>query len=384
MKKKLFFIGMVVIALVLTGGTFAYGYTSNTTTLPASLSDTAWATYLVAGNQPDWASVLPEGDSNSEILVPIKDGDETSLPTLFPTSTDSLAVDSLATIDPGTAALDSSNVTADAADIGIFCVGTHWDKVDDQPSDEAATYVSTKGSSNWAKDLYQLSPFTGGKGTGAISSVTVFIRYAAGGNYSVSAKAVLEANGQVFESDIQTTSDTNFVTYSWQNDVNPATGEAWTIDDISSLQAGVDLKGNKSNKPAICTQAYIQVNYETTGTTLADIPQGGLYDIYPDANYTGDLTVQIYITNTADLLKAYQYLNIKVNVSGSVEAGNTPDYKILSLENGVVRFSILGGSAKQYIVSVTGGSYSLISGNPAEWATGYTVTPEFYCEITQR
>jgi hypothetical protein len=384
MKKKIFFIGMVVIALVLTGGTFAYGYTSSSMTLPATLSDTAWATYQVAADQPDWASVLPEGDTNSEVLVPINDGDEISLPTVFPSSTDSLAVDTLATTDTSTAVLDTTNTTAQAADIGILCIDTHWDKVDDQPADEAASYVSSRGSSTWKRDLYQLSAFSGDGGTGTISSVTVFIRYAAGGNYSVSARAEIEANGQVFESDIQTANDANFVTYAWQHDVNPATGAAWTTEDISTLQAGVALKGNKSTKPAVCTQVYIQVNYETPGIALGEIPQGFLYTVNPDTNYMGDLSVKVYITNTADLSKAYQYLNLKINVSGSVEAGNTPDYKVLSLENGVVEFSILGGSSMQYIVSVTGGGYSLVSDDPAEWGVGYTVTPEFYCEITQR
>ena len=115
-----------------------------------------------------------------------------------------------------------------------------------------------------------------------------------------------------------------------------------------------------------------------------EVPQGDLFIVTPDPNITGDLLVKIYITNTADLLKAYQYLNMKVYVANSIEAGKTPNYQVLSIENGVVMFNIIGGSATSYKVQLIGGSYRLISDNPDEWGAGWTVTPEFYCEVSQR
>jgi hypothetical protein len=346
MNKKLFFIGMVVLALVLTGGTFAYGYTSNSTTLPATLSDTPWATYQVASDQPDWVSVLPEGGTNSATLVPTGEGNISDILVQYPNS------------------------------------GAHWDKVDDQPSDESVTYLSTDGSSDWEGDLYQISDLT--STPKAITSVTVYVRYASADSWSVKAMTEIITNDQQFSGLTETASNTNWVTISTQYDVNPSTGEAWTADEVNALQAGVTLKGASKTKPAYCTQVYIQVNYETAGIPMGEIPQGFLYTIDPNANYMGDLCVKVYITNTADLLKAYQYLNMKINVSGSIEEGNAPGYKVLSLENGVVEFSILGGTSIQYIVSVTGGGYSLVSSDPAEWGAGYTLTPEFYCEISQR
>jgi hypothetical protein len=154
---------------------------------------------------------------------------------------------------------------------------------------------------------------------------------------------------------------------------------------VNALQAGLSIKGgNKTNKAAYCTQLYVQVDYEYTGTTEGEVPQGSLYNITPHAEYTGDMLVKIYLTNTANLLKAYQYLNMKVYVSNSVEAGGIPNYKVLSIENGVIEFTIIGGSANTYTVSVTGGSYCLISDNPDSWGTGWSITPEFYCEVTQR
>jgi hypothetical protein len=37
-----------------------------------------------------------------------------------------------------------------------------------------------------------------------------------------------------------------------------------------------------------------------------------------------------------------------------------------------------------YTVEITGGSHCLVSDNTSEWGAGWTVTPEFYCEVTQR
>ncbi|MBA7700194.1 hypothetical protein ES703_108903 [subsurface metagenome] len=101
-------------------------------------------------------------------------------------------------------------------------------------------------------------------------------------------------------------------------------------------------------------------------------------------NYTGDLLVKVYLTNTANIIKAYQYLNMKLYVANSLEADNTPDYQVLSIENGVVQFNIMGGSAESYTVEVTGGGYRLVSDNPIEWGEGWSITPEFYCEVSQR
>jgi hypothetical protein len=37
-----------------------------------------------------------------------------------------------------------------------------------------------------------------------------------------------------------------------------------------------------------------------------------------------------------------------------------------------------------FTVEIIGGSYGLISDNTSEWASGWTTTPEFFCEATQR
>jgi len=143
------------------------------------------------------------------------------------------------------------------------------------------------------------------------------------------------------------------------------------------------MKGNKKTKPALCTQVYVAVSYEFS-ITEGEVPHGHLYDITPHEDYTGDLLVKLYLTNTAELLKAYQYLNMKVYMANTLEAEKTPDYQVLSIETGVVLFNIEGGSAETYIIEITGGSYRLISGDSDEWGAGWNIIPEFYCEVGQR
>ncbi len=348
MKKKLIFGGIVLLALVLTTGTFAYTYTFNSATLGSYMAEGPFATYTPSSQPPNWESILPEGESDSEILVPVAAGDDTELPSQFPDS------------------------------------GEHWDKVDEQPADETDTYVSTQGDKNWCRDLYYLSDFTGGSsGEEAINSVTVYFRFAAGGDYNIKIMAALKSNGEVYEGPTLTYSSTDFVTESWECTVNPSTGEAWTWEEINDLQAGITTRGNGKNKPAIITQVYVSVNYEYA-KTQGEVPQGGMFVITPHPDYTGDILVKIYLTNTNDLLKAYKYINMKVYMSNSLEAAKTPNYQILAIETGVVVFNIEGGSAESYTVQITGGSYRLMSDNPDEWGTGWTIVPEFYCEVTQR
>ena len=133
MRKRLIFIGMVLLALVLTSGTFAYTYTNQSaTTLDTTIADAVWTTYQPSVGQPNWINILPEGEYDSEILKPDAAGDDTELPTQHPAS------------------------------------GEHWDKVDDPRNnpDEGDTYVSTQTSKSWERDLYNLSNYTGAGGEG--------------------------------------------------------------------------------------------------------------------------------------------------------------------------------------------------------------------------
>jgi len=86
-------------------------------------------------------------------------------------------------------------------------------------------------------------------------------------------------------------------------------------------------------------------------TTCGEVPTGDLFDIIPNTGYSGDVEVGVYLTNAANLTRAFKYLNMKVYLEGSEESGETPDYRVLSLENGRANFSLSGitSSAKSWV-----------------------------------
>lgn len=81
---------------------------------------------------------------------------------------------------------------------------------------------------------------------------------------------------------------------------------------------------------------------------------------------------------------AYSYLNMKLYLEGSVEAGQTRNYQLLTLSNGTATFNLKDCAGLPHTLSVIGGSYGLKSRDSLEWAEGWSVTPEFYCEVMQR
>ena len=119
------------------------------------------------------------------------------------------------------------------------------------------------------------------------------------------------------------------------------------------------------------------------GKVAGDVPLGDLLVVNPHPDYTGDLLVRVYLTNTGDLLKAYRYLNIKLYMAGSIEADEEPGYVILSPDNGVATFNLKGSSGSSTI-SIIGGSYRLQSKKPHKWEEGWTIVPELYCEVGPR
>jgi len=174
---------------------------------------------------------------------------------------------------------------------------------------------------------------------------------------------------------------TSYASYSYQWDTNPQTGNAWTWDEIDALQIGVGLRKAANGVATGCTQVYAEVSYEIEPVTEGEVPSGNIFVITPHPDYSGDLLVKVYLTNTSALVKAYQYLNMKLFLQGSAEA---PGYQLLTLENGVATFNLEGCSGGSQTLSVIGGSYRLVSNDPSQWGAGWSVTPELHCEVTQR
>lgn len=74
--------------------------------------------------------------------------------------------------------------------------------------------------------------------------------------------------------------------------------------------------------------------------TMGEVPIDDLFTVTPNPAYTGDLDVKVYLANIDNLSKAYQYLNMKLYMEGSVSANETPDYQLLTLDNGQAGFTL--------------------------------------------
>ena len=336
-----------MLALAISTGTYAYTYTTASATFDVTAGVDEIVTSEPASEQPIWEDILPEADNDYEVLVPNAPGDQTSIPVQYPSS------------------------------------GEHWDKVN--AGDGWDTYVSTWDTKKYQRDLYNLTDHTEGEGT--INNVFVFFTFAGhedGGEHTAYAKPAIKTHGKVYEGDEVSHTGGEFTTQVYQWIANPKTGEEWTWEEIDSLQAGINLKGEDETLPAYCTHVYVLIDYALPPITEGAVPEGGIAVITPHPEYSGDLMVNLYLTNTGELNLAYQYLNMKVYMGNSLEAANDPDYQILSLENGVANFNIEGGTAASYTIEITGGSYNLRSGDTNEWGEGWNIIPEFYCEVTQR
>ena len=84
----------------------------------------------------------------------------------------------------------------------------------------------------------------------------------------------------------------------------------------------------------------VLVDLASENKTCGEVPTGDLFNIIPNAAYTGDLVTNVCMANTAELTKAYSYLNIKLYLEGSAEADQTPNYRLLTLKNGEASFAL--------------------------------------------
>ena len=116
-----------------------------------------------------------------------------------------------------------------------------------------------------------------------------------------------------------------------------------------------------------------------SGQQAGSLPVTSLFRIVVDSNYTGNLLVSVYLTNSGDLVKVYQHLNMKMELVDSLGA-EVGRVEFLTLRNGVVTLQMDYGTGWKayYLVKITGGSFNTLQGVTAGFA------PSFYCEVTQR
>jgi hypothetical protein len=177
--------------------------------------------------------------ANASVLRPVGPGDETALGYQWPVGT-----------------------------------GAHWDKVDEEDTDESVTYVANHNTGSYLRDLYSVNaPALTGV---TVLGLTVYFRCGpalAEPNYfdNAHAKASIKPDASVFDGDVKTCAAWAFETFSqaWQE--NPETDAPWTCADIDKVQVGVALQsyintGGDMVAEMLCTQVYAEVSY--TGESL--------------------------------------------------------------------------------------------------------------------
>jgi hypothetical protein len=343
-NKKSYLMAASGLVLIVTGGAYAYTWTTSELSIGISEPTGDIATVNATATQPDW----------DEVLVPVTDtiiyrpdaaGDETDIADQFPAA------------------------------------GDHWDKVDEAISDNDTSYLSTEDR-NWQEDLYHIPDHSTKTAGGDINHAQVYMvsRVEEAGNPA--AYVHIKTNGAEYNGTSENLT-TSYATYSYQWNSNPQTSASWTWNGIDTLQIGIGLTRPKRNRYARSTQNYVEIEFEAPPLT-GNTPTGDLFEVSEHPDYSGELTVIVYLTNTDALQKAFNNLSLELYLEDSEEAGQSPTHKTLTLGNGVATFTLKDPVSNNHTLSVTGGNYTLTSREVSEWAAGYTVTPELYCEVIQR
>ena len=345
MEKKSYLTLALVLVLALSGGIYAYTYTTALGTIGIEAPTGDIATVNATATQPDWDSVLTPV-TDTVIFRPNATGDESGIDEQFPVS------------------------------------GEHWDKVDEETADDDSTCVASD-SPSWKEDLYHAPDHSTQTVGGDINYVEVYMVCRATDNFTQeSAYAHIKTDGTEYNGPSENVT-TSYATYSYQWNTNPSTNTTWTWAEIDALQIGAGLRQPTGGQYTRCTQVYAEVSFDAPPLS-GNTPTGDLFEVTEHSSYSGDLAVRVYLTNTGSLQKAYDYLNMELYLEDSEEAGETPNYQLLTLQNGVATFTLKDPISNTHTLSVTGGNYTLTSRETSEWEEGWTVTPELYCEATQR
>ena len=342
MNRKLLIIAALMLAAVISGGTFAATFTQSYSTIGVTAATGNIATVTTAPVPPYWDYILPPPDY--ERMRPDASGDKTGITTQYPPS------------------------------------GSHWEKVAEPSIDGDGTYVETSNV-DWQEDLYSLANHIAGGGR--IFYVKLyFAARTTGASGQTAAYPLIKTNGTEYEgSQVMLGPLYTYYTYQW--DTNPYTGLNWTWAEVDALQVGVGLRRPAAGAYARVTQVYVEIMYRDIPIS-GNVPTGELFYITPQADYPGDLAVKVYLLNVNNLAKAYHVLNLNLYLDGSAEAAQMPNYRTLTLDNGVATLNLPGGVGVSHTLSIVSGTYTLVSIDPTEWVPGWTIVPELYAEVAQR
>jgi len=138
----------------------------------------------------------------------------------------------------------------------------HWSLVDEDPSDDDATYVENNAAA-WKKDSYDLQEPIG---SGTINWIQVYVRVRVTASGGSVVRTLIRTYGTDYESSDFTLS-TGYQDNYTQYYQNPSTGLAWTWTELASLQAGASSKKSGATNVRLST-VWVVVNYTSTNYFL--------------------------------------------------------------------------------------------------------------------
>lgn len=251
MKRKSYLLLALILVLVLSGGIYAYTFTTTTGTIAIATPTGDIATVNATGPAPNWNSLLPY--SATEILRPIAAGDTTLITSQNPVT------------------------------------GAHWDKVDETTPDGDTTSLYTTNW-DWLEDLYHIADTS--VGSGDINYVKVYWvgKISTTTPTTTAARPHVKTYGTTYIGPEEQMT-TSYATYSYQWNINPNTGTAWTWAEVNALQVGLALRRPRVGQETRITQVYAEVSYSVISGA---VPTGNLYNITRNSGYSGDLSVKVY------------------------------------------------------------------------------------------
>ena len=115
------------------------------------------------------------------------------------------------------------------------------------------------------------------------------------------------------------------------------------------------------------------------GNYKGSVGTGDIFNVIPNVNWTGDMSVLVTIANAQELVETYRILVFEIEVQDSLN--NTiagPEY--LTLGRGEIDMDVDYDTDDPYTVEVTGGYYITHRGG---WGAGME-DPVLMCQVLQR
>lgn len=139
--------------------------------------------------------------------------------------------------------------------------------------------------------------------------------------------------------------------------------------------ASITVNGGGTEYATVTASGYT-LTAKPIGSGSGKVDSGELFDVVRDADYTGDLSVFLALTNSGDL--SSEYVSLIVNVAIKDATAAVIDSETILLETSIVEMTIEAADTGPFTIEVTGGSFKVLKG------VDPTTAVDFYCRVGQR